>query len=402
MEEKGAIRGPGIALGPRDSELVRRGIPELPVEGLPGAARLPSGAAVPLVDARKRPIGAAVVDPDRGVLRVWSRRPAAAFDAAFFRSKVDAALARRKGLAGSPDTDVFRLLHGDGEGLAGIAVDAWGPFLTVEASGKGPAAWAGAIVDALDERLRPRGIVVKHAFGGEDRGLGRGKVEERVAAGEAPPEDLVVKEAGVPFLVRLRGARHEGLFTDMREERRRLAGLARGRRVLNLFAYTGSFSAVAARAGAAEVVTVDIVAKVLDWAKENLRLSGIDPGLHRFARMDALEYLALARRRGWAFDAIVLDPPTFATSGGRRWSLRRDYPALVEKAVRVLAPRGLLWAAANAAVVPEEEFDRWISTGAAAAGRKLRQVARGGQPIDHPAPPGFPRWSYLKVRVLEG
>ena len=231
--------------------------------------------------------------------------------------------------------------------------------------------------------------------------MGRGKAQERLVWGEAPPTPLVVQENGVPFAVRLLGARHEGLFTDMRDERIRLAGMAAGRRVLNTFAYTGSFSVVAARGGAAEVTTVDIVAKVLEWAKENFRLSGIDPGRHHFARMDTGEFLALALRRGWSWDIIVLDPPTFAVTAGRRWSLRKDYPALIGDATRVLAPGGFLWVAANTAGLQEKDLDRWISEGSEAAGRRLRTLARSGQPLDHPAPSGFPRYGYLKVRVMQ-
>ncbi len=404
MNSQGALEGPGLVLRPEDADRVRRGIPELDLERLPGASGLPAGVAAPLLDGRGHPVGAGVADPERGAFRVWSHRPVEAFDERFFRAKVDDALARRASLLRSGETEAWRLIHGDGDGLSGIAVDAWGEFLTIEALGGGPALWTEAIAGALARRLQPRGIIEKR-LSGPSRALERGKAEERVLLGEEPPGELRVIERGVPFLVRLRGARHEGLFTDMRDERRRLSeavsSMGGSPSVLNAFAYTGSFSVVAARAGA-RVTSLDIVAKALEWAKENFRLSGIDPGEHHFARMDVGEFLGLALRRGWSYGAIVLDPPTFASARGARWSLRRDYSGLIAKALRVLAPRGLLWVSANAAGVPEREVDRWISAGAKAAGRKLRTVARGGQPIDYPAPQGFPRYGYLKVRVVEG
>jgi 23S rRNA (cytosine1962-C5)-methyltransferase len=339
------------------------------------------------------------------VIRLWRRGAGAAgapFDARFFGEKVEAALERRKALLASGSTDACRLIHGDGDGLPGINVDRWGEFLVLEAPGRGPAVWAPLVEDALERRLRPRGIVEKLVLpeGSGAAGRDRGKAEERVARGEPPPEVLTIREDGVPFAVRLLGARHEGLFTDMRDERRRLAALAPAR-VLNLFAYTGAFSVVAARAGA-ETTTVDIVAKVLDWAKENFRLSGVDPDRHHFARMDAGEFLGLAAKRGWEYDAVILDPPTAGVARGKRWSIARDYAALIARALRVLAPGGHAWVAANTVTVAWKDLDRWIGEAARAAGRAIETVARAGQPEDYPAPAGFPRYRYLKVHVLRG
>jgi 23S rRNA (cytosine1962-C5)-methyltransferase len=401
----GGLEGPGLVLDAREADLVRRGIPEIEMELIPAARALAPGTPVALIAGRGRVVGAGITDPDRKVVRVWSRSLIRALDEEFFRAKVDAALALRAPLVRAGETEAWRLLHGDGDGLSGISVDVWGNFLVILSAGRGPSRWAEPLAGVLLDRLKPRGILEKMVFTEGGAAPERGKAEERVLAGEAPPGELVVKERGVPFLVRLRGTRHEGLFTDMREERKRLADAVaaaakKPAKVLNTFAFTGSFSVIAARAGA-EVTTVDIVAKPLEWAKENFRLSGLDPAKHHFARMDAGEFLALARKRGWSYDFIVLDPPTFATARGVRWSLRRDYPALIAKALHVLSPGGRLWVAANASGVEEREVDRWIAAGASAAGRKLRTIARAGQPIDYPAPEGFPRYRHLKVRVLE-
>ncbi len=348
-------------------------------------------------------MGAAIADPERGVLRIWSRNPVDRFDAWFFCRKIAASIERRRELSSGSPTDAFRLLHGDGDGLSGLAIDCWGRYLTIQVFGTGPWRWVEPIAEALKQLLEPRGMVAKLIPADEARsGAGRGKVAEEIVLGDAPPEVLTVHEDGIPFSVRLRGSRHAGLFTDMRDERRRLAAIASGRRVLNLFAYTGAFSVVAARAGAAEVVTVDVVAKVLDWAKENFRLSGLDPAAYRFARMDAIEYLALAKKKGWSFGAVILDPPTFAAAGKTRWSLRRDYPRLLRAAVEVLAPGGHLWVCANTSALGDAEVDGWIAAARQASKRRLHAIARAGQPVDYPAPEGFPRYRYLKIRVLRG
>jgi len=392
-----------IALDDISAALVRRGAPEIDLVRIPRAFRREPGAGASLLDPRGKPMGAGIADPERGVLRIWSRDPVDRFDAGFFVAKLAAAIERRRELSGGGPTDAFRLLHGDGDGLSGLAIDCWGRYLTLQAFGTGPWRWVEPITEALKRLLTPRGIVAKLIPVDETRSsAGRGKVTEEVVIGDAPPEVLTVHEDGIPFAVRLRGSRHAGLFTDMRDERRRVAAIASGRRVLNLFAYTGAFSVVAARAGAAEVITVDVVAKVLDWAKENFRLSGLDPAAHRFARMDAIEYLALARKKNWRFGAVILDPPTFAAAGRTRWSLRRDYPRLLRAALEVLAPGGYLWVCANTSALGEEELDEWIAATRQASKRRLHGIARAGQPVDYPAPEGFPRYRYLKIRVLRG
>jgi 23S rRNA (cytosine1962-C5)-methyltransferase len=221
-----------------------------------------------------------------------------------------------------------------------------------------------------------------------------------VTRGSAPPAALTVLEEGIPFEVEIVEGLHTGLFTDMREERVRLRRLARGRKVLNTFAYTGAFSVAAAAGGAAEVTSVDVVPKALERAKRNFRLAGLDPDLHRFARMDVLEFLRMAARRGWRFDAIVLDPPTFARFKGGTWSLRSAYGELVRLALAVLAPGGILWAAANTESIPAERFEKAVAGSFEDAGRAGSLLAVGGLPPDYPTPLASPRARYLKVHVI--
>jgi len=188
---------------------------------------------------------------------------------------------------------------------------------------------------------------------------------------------------------------------DLREERRRLRGLAAGRRVLNTFAYTGAFSVAAARGGAEEVTTVDVVAKALERARRNFRLSGIDPEKHRFARMDTLEYLRMAWRRGWTFGAIVLDPPTFAAYRGGTWSAKTGYPDLLRLAIPLLERGGILWAIANTESLPADRFESALAKSFVAEKREARTLAIGGLPPDYPTPLGRESARYLKVHVIE-
>ena len=295
------------------------------------------------------------------------------------------------------ETNAYRMVHGAGDGLEGFHVDAYSGFLVVAVLTKAALRSAPLLEAAIAEALRPRGIVRKLRY--EEKG--RGHVLDEVAWGEKPPAEVTVLENGIPFCVELMGGLHTGLFMDMREEHARLRRLAAGRRVLNTFAYTGAFSVAAALGGASAVTSVDVVPKVLERAKKNFLLAGIDPEAHRFARMDVLEYLRMAERRGWLFDAIVLDPPTFASFKSGSWSLKSGYGQLLERALAVLERDGLLWIAANTESLPAERFEKTVAAALGASGRSARTLAVSGLPPDYPTPPSSPEARYLKVHVVE-
>lgn len=298
---------------------------------------------------------------------------------------------------GETETDAYRLLNGAGDGIPGVVADAYAGFLVTQVLDEERLQAARAVESALGEALHPRGIVRKLRYTAGERG----RLEEEVAAGETPPDRLVSHENGLALEVSLVGGLHTGLFTDMREERARLRRLSPGRRVLNVFAYSGAFSVAAAAGGASEVTSVDVVAGALERAQRNFRLCGLDPAAHRFARMEVLEFLRMARRRGWRYDAAVLDPPTFSTFRGGRWSARDQYPALLEAALAVLERDALLWAACNTESLPAERLERQITAALDASGRAARMIAVGGLPPDHPTPPELPTARYLKVFVLQ-
>ncbi|HVR75918.1 MAG TPA: class I SAM-dependent methyltransferase [Planctomycetota bacterium] len=275
-------------------------------------------------------------------------------------------------------------------------MDAYAGFLVVQALHEGVLEQATDLEDALEATLEPRGIVRKLRW----KQTERGRVAGVSTRGERPPPSLTVIENGIPFEVELLEGLHTGLFTDMREEHARMRRLARNRRVLNTFAYTGAFSLAAVLGGAESVTSVDIVARVLERARRNFRLSGLDPAAHHFARMEVLDFLQMARKKGWTYSAIVLDPPTFSTFKSGSWSLKTGYPVLLRLALGVLDKEGLLWVAANTESAPQERIERHILNALEDAGREGRLLATGGLPPDYPTLLGAPASRYLKVYVL--
>jgi 23S rRNA (cytosine1962-C5)-methyltransferase len=371
------------------------GVRDLPLDAVPAAAALEPGRPVALVHAGA-PHGLGACDPENRRLRVYAApgEPFRALDARFFAARAAAAVARRAGL-GLPaaDTNVYRLIHGAGDGLPGLAADRLGDHAVVYAPSRGLLALARLAAEALVPAAGLRGAVLKL----RDRGGAARAAPRQSFVGAAPPERLTVHERGVPFEVHPLAGLNVGLFTDMREHRHALAARAAGRRVLNLFAYTGSLSVSCARAGA-ETTTVDLSAGVLAWAKDNFRLSGLDPSppRHRFEADDAARFLARAAREGRRFELVLLDPPTFSAARGASFQLERDLPALVAGAAALLAPGGLVWLAKNTRGAP---LDALAAAGFERAGRAATLVERGGLPPDYPTLAAQPDDAYLQVRV---
>jgi 23S rRNA (cytosine1962-C5)-methyltransferase len=317
-----------------------------------------------------------------------------AIDAALVGRRVDQALALRR--ATLPATlAAFRVVNGEGDQLPGVVVDRYDDFLVCQFLTAGAARLASAVVSALGERMAPRGIF--------ERSEGSVRIEEGlpsargVLAGEVPPPCLTIEEAGDRFLVDVVHGQKTGFFLDQRESRVRVRELAPGRRVLNAFAYTGAFAIAAARAGAAEVVSVDTSRPALALAEAAWVANGLAPAAGRFVVADVFEFLRSARER---YDLVLIDPPPFVR---RRRDLApglRGYKDVNLQAFRRLAPDGWLLTSSCSQHVSWAAFREVVAAAAADAGRTARVVAEAGQPPDHPVALAHPEGVYLKVLLL--
>ena len=287
------------------------------------------------------------------------------FAAARFADSLGAAGRRRAPVSEDGAVTSYRLIDGSGDGVPGVYLDRYGPaaVLNVHEDARLSQSWVTEAARLTLDQLAPlsgdgeqgglEAVYVKAFARDRSRPGGRAPDELRAAiprAGRAQPESLVVREYGSRFEVRLYDGLSTGLFFDHREHRRALSQ-RRLLRVLNLFAYTCAFAVPLAAAGA-RVTNVDVSARYLEWGKRNLALNGLEPSTARFFRMDAFAYLAYAERHPEErFDLVILDPPTFAVGDRRRgvkpWKALADYPALVQAALRVLAPGGSVFAASN-------------------------------------------------------
>jgi 23S rRNA (cytosine1962-C5)-methyltransferase len=291
--------------------------------------------------------------------------------------------------AAAEPTTAFRLFHRAADGAAELAVDVYDEFLVAHLFGPEIESREAELLDAL-AALGPAGVYVKRHPRQKNE-----LVEPRDARyapveplrGHAAADELVIHEHGLPFGVRLGDGLRTGLFLDQRDNRARVRALAAGKRVLNLFAYTSGFSVAALAGGAAEAVCVDASASALAWGRRNVERIGAQ-ARHRAWHHDAFEALAELARKRERFDLIVLDPPSYSKTRGRRFVLRNDYAALCESCLRVLEPSGMLLACVNHHGTSQAKLRRDVRAAAHAARRALAQLKDYPTQLDFPAEPG--------------
>lgn len=359
------------------------------------ALEVAAGEHLRLTDPNGDEIAIAIADPENARLRVMATIDDGfpKIDGALIGWRVERALRWRRELGLVGPTHAYRIVHGAGDGLPGFAADVLGSTAVVyvyaaalEALGKqlGEAIAGFAKLDGAVVKLRARG--------------GASEVTQTIV-GKAPPESLVVTEHDVPFEIHPLGGLNHGLFTDMREQRRGLHRFAAGKRVLNLFSYTGALSVTCARAGAASVTSVDTSQGVQSWARGNFGRSGFggDPRW-KFEVGDAVRFLARAAKDKERYDLVIIDPPTFSTARGAPWTLDRDYPKLIAQAAAVVPADGILWLAANTHELGS--LAKLAVKGLREAGRTGAIVEQGGLPPEYPTVAAQPHGRYLQICVL--
>jgi 23S rRNA (cytosine1962-C5)-methyltransferase len=320
-------------------------------------------------------------------------------DYGFFRRRIRRAAAWRKRLGLVGDESAYRLINGEGDGLSGLTIDVYARHALINVFAEALLPFAKPLAEALLHDKLAETVIAKTRPAGETP---VGRVEYRTLSPEPPPREIVVAEDDARYEIHLLGGLNTGLFCDMRDVRRAVRNLAAGQRVLNLFAYTGSFSLIAALADAKSVTTVEFAGGVVEWAKTNFRLNDlpVDDRRFRFLKADVFEFLKAAKRKDDRWDLIVLDPPAVSTAPGRKWRLKTDYDRLIAHTLRVLAPGGVLVVAANTLQSRPEGVEKQIREAARQVGRRLRLVDSFGLPADFPTQMIHPESRYLKVFVL--
>jgi 23S rRNA (cytosine1962-C5)-methyltransferase len=286
-------------------------------------------------------------------------------------------------------SDCYRLVNGEGDGLSGVTADRYGDFAVLNVYEDEARERAGELARGLIA-LGARGVYLKLRVRADLRRLPAEELAPKAPiAGEAAPERFLVHENGMAIHVELADGLSSGLFLDQRDNRRRVTGLAGGARVLNLFSYTGSFGVAAALGGARRVVNVDLSGRALARARDNFEANGIDPNLHAFEQTDAVEFLKRAKRG--SFELVILDPPSFSSQAeGGAFRIDKELGVLAERALVALAPGGSLLAVTNHKKTSQSRLRALVKEAAARAGVALRQLKDLRGPLDCPPGPDGP------------
>jgi 23S rRNA (cytosine1962-C5)-methyltransferase len=350
------------------------------------------GGLLPVRSAEGELLGHAYVNTACSILaRMVSFGPEPPLEAV--RRALGRAWALRGRLFG-PDTNAFRVVHGEGDGLPGLVADKYADVCVLQVATLGMEKLKPFVLDVLDGWLKPRVIYEKSSLparreeGLEDfEGPLRGELND--------PVEIV--ENGHRFLVSIAGGQKTGFFLDQREMRRLVARFAPGRRILNAFAYTGAFSVYALKAGALRVDAVDTSAPALELARANLRLNGLDESRVGF---EAADVFAVLRRKALDYDFIILDPPAFAKKKGDVISACRGYKDINRLALLHLPPGGLLLTCSCSHFVDEALFRQVIFQAAREADRTVKILQKHRMAPDHPVNIYHPESEYLKGYLL--
>ncbi len=397
------VRKNTIRLNHDIAHRVRVGHPWVYREALgPRPLAMDAGTQIDLIDEEGEFVGRGLLDNDSSIaVRVFTRRQDAPIDAALIADRVRAAIALRGRLVDGAALQAIRLINAESDGLPGIVVEKYNQYLVVQLFSSAIVGLRDALYDALVAELSPAAIYEQRRY----RSLG-GEAPRQTAAelvrGNPAPVEFEVQEDDLKFWVDVTSPLSTGLFADLREGRRAVRKYAKGRRVLNLFSYTGAISVYAQAGGATEVCAVDVAPKAHARARRNFTASGFDGEKPELIVGDALKVLSKFAERKRMFDMVVIDPPAFASAtarGGKPWSAIRDYSDLVTACLRVTVPGGLLVAASSTHKVTASEYELALADGAYGAQTQLQIIERCGLPPDFPTIPGFPEAAYLKFVV---
>jgi 23S rRNA (cytosine1962-C5)-methyltransferase len=382
---------------------LRAGHPWVFAEGIREQSRPgQTGELAVIYDRKDRFLAVGLFDADSPIrLRALQAGRPDAVDAGWWARRLDQALERRRGLFDDQTTG-WRWIHGENDGWPGLVLDRYDRTLVLKLY---TAAWLprlDEIAALFIERLRPERMVLRLSRNIAETAKERfSRTDAELLCGAPPAGPVVFLESGLRFEADVLRGQKTGFFLDQRENRRRVEGLARGRKVLDAFSFSGGFSLYAARGGASSVTELDLSAHALAGAERNFALNQGNAAVARCAhervRAEVFDWLGgNAERR---FDLIILDPPSLAKRQAEQAGAIRAYERLAGLGLGRLAPGGILAACSCSAHVRAEEFFGAARKAVARSGRPARELQTTGHPPDHPAV--FDEARYLKAIFFE-
>ncbi|MGE4013039.1 MAG: class I SAM-dependent rRNA methyltransferase, partial [Alphaproteobacteria bacterium] len=327
-------------------------------------------------------------------VRLFDRHPAAVLDDYWFARKLTSAAELRARFFAGP---FYRLIHAEGDGLPGFAIDRYGDVFVVQSNTAGADTLTQALLAALETSFKPRAVVLRNDA--SVRKLEQVPEEVRVAAGDLAG-GVFVEEGGCRFPIDPLEGQKTGWFFDLQPARALIASMAKDQRVLDMYCHTGAFSVTAAKAGAKAVHGIDASKPAIAQAQR----AAADNGLGKicsFEAGEAFEALHKIRDSGARYDIVICDPPSFVKSKRELSAGARGYRKLVRLAAPVIKAGGFLFVASCSHHMSLELFAEEVAAGLSQAHRAARIIHAGGAGPDHPVHPHLPESAYLKWQVLQ-
>jgi len=381
-----------IRLKAREGRRLRAGAPwvfanEIVLDA--GAKALAAGALVNIEGDDGKKFGTGYFNLKSLIaLRLLDPRPDAIIDKAFFVSRLSRALRLREAITAKP---FYRLVHAEGDFLPGLTIDRFGDCLVLQITTAGMEALLDPLLAALDEVVVPETVILRNDA--PARALEGLDTYVRAAKGEMPSR-VAVEENGIRYFADPKAGQKTGWYYDQRDNRAFVAGLAKGRTVLDAYCYTGGFALAAAKAGAKDVAGLDSSAPALALAEDATRANGVAA---KFVKCEV--FAELERPSAERFDIVIADPPPFVKSKKDLEPGAKAYRKLARLAAGIAAPNGFLLLASCSHNMPAERFASECAIGIARAGRIASLIRQSGAGPDHPIHPMLPETAYLKVLV---
>lgn len=315
----------------------------------------------------------------------------------FFYNRFKKSIEARHKFYSSTKTNAFRIFNGEGDGIGGLTIDYFDGYYLFNWYNKGIYTFKDKILDAFMNVTSFKGIYEKKRFDGST-----GTKDNSFVCGEEAPTPLVIMENNNYYALDFNDGGMVGLFLDQRDVRGCLQKkYSKGKRVLNMFSYTGGFSIAAAVGGANNTISVDVAKRSLEWTEENLYLNDLSLMSNKIIITDVFDYFDEAYENNELFDVIVLDPPSHSKTKKKIFSVEKDYQELIEKSLKLLSKDGIIIASTNHSGLSRDNFVAQIEAGFKATKKKFKIIEEFRLPEDFKVNKKFEGSNYLKVIFIQ-
>lgn len=389
-----------VKVNQKAADKLRTGYPLIEKEAVQNSKVLKEeGAVIRVLDDKKNYIGTGYYGvQNKGIGWIITHEPEKHIDAEFFAKKLQEALNHRRSLMEDPDTTAFRVFNGEGDGIGGLIIDYYDGFYVIHWYSEGIYSFREEIVSAMKKQFTYKGIYEKKRFDQKGQYI----EDDDFVDGERGEFPIVVKENGVNFAVDLNDGAMTGIFLDQREVRKAIRDrYSKNAEMLNMFSYTGAFSVCSALGGAKKTTSVDVANRSKAKTIQQFEVNELDASAHEIIVEDVFQYFKYAARKNRTFDLVVVDPPSFAKTKKRTFSVAKDYTKLLKETIDLTKNGGIIVASTNSSAVDAKKFKSFIKTACKEKGVGYSVLEQYGLPDDFRTTDAFPEGNYLKVLFIK-